>query len=328
MNQHVDWYPLTFRPVYKDYIWGGDRIIRHFHRAEPPGIYAESWEVSTRPEGMSIVSHGPLAGQSLADLIAAHGSAILGTRIPNDRFPLLVKLIDSRQRLSVQVHPDDVSAATYGGEAKTEAWHVLAADPDAKVYAGLKPGVDRAAFEAVARDARVESLLGTTPVAPGDTIFIPGGCVHALDAGLLILEVQQNSNTTYRLYDWGRLGHDGRPRETHVAQALRVIRWKDEDSPKTEPKPLPAEPPNRRALLVESPYFRLEQLALAGPHLEAGDGGSFQVFFVAAGAPRFAWPEGTECFPAGTSVFVPAALREIRIEPGADGTTLLRITVP
>ena len=322
------WYPLTFRPVYKDYIWGGTRIITKFGRRMPPGIYAESWEVSTRPEGMSVVADGPLAGTTLQSLVDTHGAALMGTRVGSGPFPLLVKLIDSRERLSVQVHPDDAAAARHGGEAKTEMWHVLDAAPGAQVFAGFRPGTGKREMETAIRNARFEDVLATVPVSPGDTVFVPGGRVHALDAGLLILEVQQNSNTTYRLYDWGRVGHDGRPRETHVAQALRVIDWNDTGSPKAMPSVLPCPAPNHRELLVESPYFRIERLGLRSEFVEADDPGGFRVLFVAAGTLRMDWPQGSSRTAAGTSVLIPAGLRGLRLTPDTGAVSLIRASIP
>lgn len=319
--------PLRFKPVYKDYIWGGDRIIHKYRRAAPPGIYAESWEVSTRPEGMSVVAAGPQAGRTLAELAAAWGPALLGTRAPAGTFPLLIKLIDSRERLSVQVHPDDTDAARYGGEAKTEMWYVLEAAPDAQVYAGLRQGVTRKAFEQAIRETRLETALQTVQVRTGDAIFMPGGRVHALDAGCLILEVQQNSNTTYRIYDWGRVGHDGRPRETHLAEALRVIRWNDAGDSKAVPKPLPEAAPNIRLEVVSCPFFRMEQLDLRAPWKAASDPGTFQIFFTAAGALRLEWAGGVESVPDGTSVMLPAAL-EATLVPSGAGARVLRVTLP
>jgi mannose-6-phosphate isomerase len=324
----IPWYPLTFRPVYKDYIWGGDRILTKFGRRMPPGIYAESWEVSTRPEGMSVVADGALGGATLQSLVETHGAALLGTRVGPGPFPLLVKLIDSRERLSVQVHPNAAAAARNGGEAKTEMWHVLDAVPGAQVFAGLKAGTGKRDMDAAIRHSRFEDVLATVPVAAGDTVFIPGGRVHALDAGLLILEVQQNSNTTYRLYDWGRVGHDGRPRETHVAQALRVIDWDDAGSPKVVPSPLPCPAPNALELLVASPYFRIERLALHGRFDEADDPGGFRVLFVASGALRLDWPGGTSRAAAGTSILIPAALRGVHLAPEAGAALLIRASVP
>ena len=206
MTMTTPLYPLRFKPVYKDYIWGGDKIIRLYNRQEPHGIYAESWEVSDRADGMSVVSVGPLAGKSLRDVVQTYPFDLFGAKVQAQVFPLLVKLIDSRDRLSVQVHPDVEMAKKYGGEAKTEMWYVLDAEPGAGVFAGLKSGVDAKALSEAMQTDRFEEILTRIPVTKGDAIFIPGGLVHSIDAGCLLLEVQQNSNTTYRIYDWNRRG--------------------------------------------------------------------------------------------------------------------------
>ncbi len=319
--------PVRFRPVYQSYIWGGDRIVHKYGRNLPPGIYAESWEVSDRPEGMSVVEYGPLAGRTLKDLIMSDPLALLGRSVPEGRFPLLLKLIDARERLSVQVHPDDATAARWGGEPKTEAWYVLEASPGATLYAGLRPGTDRAAVEEAIRTGQIEGLLNVVPVRTGDTLFIPAGRVHALGAGILLLEVQQNSNTTYRLYDWGRVGHDGRPRETHVAQALRAIRWQDSGSPICTPVPLQGPNGWSGSRLVECPYFQMERWKLSSPAQEPlEDVRSARVLFVECGAILLTGEFGSLEASAGMSVLCPAALRDLQIQPQPTAT-LVRIIV-
>jgi len=321
-------YPLLFHPVYKDYLWGGDRIIHKYGRNEPPGIYAESWEVTERDDGMSVVANGALAGSTLRELIGTYGNDLLGTKAPPDRFPLLIKLIDSRQSLSVQVHPDDESAARYGGEAKTEMWYVLDADPSARVYAGLKPGVGEHEFTRAIQDKSFANILRAVPVRSGDVIFIPGGRVHAIDKGCLLLEVQQNSNTTYRIYDWDRVGADGRPRPLHVKEALRVIHWDDAGDPKPDPESLPCEPPNTRASLLRTEYFVFERLGLRAPWGVSPNLESFQVLFVAEGSMSLHWDEGELSLVAGQTVMIPASLPGCELVPGDAGADLLMIRLP
>ena len=318
-------YPLRFHPVYRDYIWGGTRIISAYHRAAPPGIYAESWEISTRPDGRSIAANGVWAGRPLTEIIEAWGPRLLGRRAPSDRpdVPLLIKLIDSRERLSVQVHPDNAAAARYGGEAKTEMWYILDTAPGARVFAGLRPGADRRAFEEALRRGDLESVLESVPVAPGDVIYVPGGRVHAIDAGCLLLEVQQNSDTTYRIYDWGRVGHDGRPRQTHLAEALRILRWRDTDPVKYTPVPLPAAPPNFREDVLVCPFFRMERWRLRTPATLLPDAESFVAVFVARGVVIAAWDGGRETWNAGVTALIPSALPRIELAPGSGGATLL-----
>jgi len=327
MKQKI--YPLRFKPVYKDYLWGGDWIIRKYNRGEAPGIYAESWEVTDRPEGMSVVTNGPLAGKTLHELIELFGEKLLGTNVSTPGFPLLIKLIDSKQCLSVQVHPSDETAVEFGGEAKTEMWYALDAQPGAQVYAGLNPSVTPTQFKQAIEDHSFGDVLKTAPMKKGDAIFIPGGRVHAIDAGCLLLEVQQNSNTTYRIYDWGRVGVDGQPRDLHIEKAMEVIMWDDQNEAK-----LPAVEMkdggggNRFGVVCRSPYFVLSRMVLSKMLKIPETPETFQFFFVAEGAVRLKWGENMEEFTAGTGFLVPAAMRDSVVNPVGDAAELLRITVP
>ena len=321
-------YPLRFRPVYKDYIWGGDRIVKTFQRAEPPGIYAESWEVSDHPDGMSRVVNGPLAGKNLHELVEKLGADLLGARSRTAVFPLLIKLIDARERLSVQVHPNDETAKKYGGEAKTEMWYILDAQPDARVFAGLRPGVTKKAFEQAVKTCALEEVLVSVPVARGDAIFMPGGRVHAVDAGCLILEVQQNSNTTYRVYDWGRVGADGKPRQLHLKQALRVMTWNDPASARIKPRKIGSEGRNEFWEVLTSPYFRMDRCVLAEPLNINSDGRSFTVVFVASGRASVESQGVLEMAAPGMTYLIPAGLKDCAIVPQSGKCELLKITVP
>ena len=321
-------YPLQFKPVYKDYLWGGQEIIQKFHRPMPPGVYAESWEVSDRTDGMGVVSNGALAGTTFRALVQRFGAQLMGTKATTPGFPLLIKLIDAREKLSVQVHPDDESARKFGGEAKTEMWYVLDAKPGSALYCGLKPGVTRANLEQAIQSRQVETLLNRIPVQAGDAVYVPGGRVHAIDAGCLIFEVQQNSNTTYRVYDWGRVGLDGKARPLHVTEALRVINWNDAGSAKVQPVQLVAQGGTLVERLVSSPYFRVERYRLADPCTCRGDGGSFRIFFVMSGRVQISLAGHEEILTPGTTCLVPAAVAECPLDPVDGPVTLLRITLP
>jgi mannose-6-phosphate isomerase len=320
-------YPLKFEHVYKDYLWGGDRIIRRFARMAPPGVYAESWEVSAHPDGMSVVAGGPLAGQTLAGLVDTYGRQLVGSRTRTSYFPLLIKLIDAKQQLSVQVHPNDATAAAHGGEAKTEMWYVLDADPDAYVYAGLQAGTTAETLKTAVADDTVEDLMVTIPVTAGDAIFIPGGRVHAIGTGCLLLEVQQTSNTTYRLYDWARKGPDGKTRELHVDQALQVIDFDDIAEPKVCSGAPPAAGAGYREV-YQSPYFRMEHASLDRPIEGATNGSTFEVLFCASGRATLESDAGQEAMPAGTSILIPAAPCSYRLVPEHKTAEVLRVTVP
>ena len=252
-------YPLTFKPVYKDYPWGNTRLPALLGREAPEGIYAESWEVSTHPDGESVVANGPLAGRKLSEILEERASCILGSAVTGNDFPLLIKLIDAAKPLSVQVHPNNGNAASVQGEPKTEMWYFLNDEP-AQIYCGLNPGTTREDFVAAIESGSFREILRAVPAQKGGAAFVPGGRVHAIDAGCLILEIQQNSNTTYRVYDWGRMGIDGKPRELHVEKALAVIDFADEADPACKPEPTG---PGVRNICT-SPFFVLDELTVSG----------------------------------------------------------------
>jgi len=324
-------YPLIFTPVYKDYIWGGDRIISRYHRQAPPGIYAESWEISDRQEDMSIVANGPLAGKSLHELIGDYGKALLGTLSREDRFPLLMKLLDARDRLSVQVHPDAASAQAVGGEPKTEIWYVLDAEPGAMVYAGVRPGVNAEQFRRAIQNNTLTDLLTAIPVFPRDVIYIPGGRVHSIGAGCLMLEVQQNSDTTFRVFDWNRTGYDGQPRKLHIDQALRVIHWNDTD-PARKPAPACLLTKTPKAGLVcerfVSPYFRMDQIAVSGTFACSTESKSCHILFVENGAIKVRGNHAIVSAETGMTLLIPAALGAYDVMSQREGAAVIQISLP
>jgi mannose-6-phosphate isomerase len=222
-------YPLTFHPILKERVWGGRNLGRLYQKLLPPDVpIGESWEISDRPEGVSVIANGPLAGQSLRWLMEHHRRDLLGDAADcAGRFPLLVKLLDAQDTLSLQVHPPASTAAQLGGEPKTEMWYIAEAQPGAGLYAGLKHGVTRADFDGALQTGTVADCVHRLPVQAGDAFFLPSGRLHALGAGLVVFEIQQNSDTTYRVFDWNRVGLDGKPRELHVAPSLASIDFSD-----------------------------------------------------------------------------------------------------
>ncbi len=252
-------YPLTFRPILKERVWGGRNLERLYAKPLPPGApIGESWEISDRPGDVSVIANGPLAGRDLRWLMQEHGPEVLGkARSLKGRFPLLIKILDARDTLSLQVHPPAAKAAQLEGEPKTELWYITAAEAGAELFAGLKRGVTRAEFERRLQEGTVAECFHRVPVQAGDTMFLPSGRVHALGGGLVIFEIQQNSDTTYRVFDWNRAGLDGKPRELHVAPSLASIDFEDFEpglvsgAPVTEPG-CPVRP------LVNDPLFDVE----------------------------------------------------------------------
>ena len=260
---------LRFKPIYQERVWGGRALESALGRSLPSGPpIGESWEIVDRPEAQSIVVGGPFNGQSLRSLLAQHGADVMGPRWPAGKpFPLLVKWLDCRERLSLQVHPPAAVAAELRGEPKTENWYIASSAPEAHLIVGLTRGATRAQFERAIGDNTVEACVHHFPVAAGDSILVRSGQVHAIGAGILILEIQQNSDTTYRVYDWGRVGLDGLPRQLHVAQSLRSIDWTD-----FEPTPMRATPTS--GMIADCPEFAIRRVVLgAGErlHLPAGE---------------------------------------------------------
>ena len=224
--------PLVFRPLPKERIWGGRKLEELWGKDLPAGVpVGESWEISDRPEGQSVVAEGPFAGASLRDLMERHGEELMGRPVaPGERFPWLVKILDCRQDLSLQVHPPAEKALALDGEPKTEMWYFAEADPGAQIYVGLRSGVTREEFVRRLEDGSVAECFHRHPVRAGDAMFLPSGRAHALGAGNLVFEIQQNSDTTYRVFDWNRIGLDGKPRALHREPALESIDFSDTHS--------------------------------------------------------------------------------------------------
>jgi mannose-6-phosphate isomerase len=222
-------YPLTFHPVFKERVWGGRNLERLYQKNLPPNAaIGESWEITDRPEGVSVIANGPLAGKDLRWLMERHAIELLGsTQSRAGRLPLLIKILDAEEKLSLQVHPPATVADRLGGEPKTEMWFIASAKPGAELYVGLRRGVTRAEFERRIKDGTVAECFHRLSVRSGDAMFLPSGRVHGIGAGNVIFEIQQNSDTTYRVFDWHRVGLDGKPREQHVEQSLQCIDFDD-----------------------------------------------------------------------------------------------------
>ena len=248
---------LRFEPIFQARIWGGRRLESVFGRRLPETQpIGESWEIVDRPEAQSVVREGTWAGQTLRHVIATHSAQVMGPRWnAGHAFPILVKWLDCRERLSLQVHPPAAVAAALRGEPKTENWFVAATHPGSSLLVGLRPGVDRARFERALAQGTVESCVRRIPVSPGDSLLVESGTVHAIDAGCLILEIQQNSDTTYRVFDWGRVDADGKARTLHVTQSLAAILWSAEERELVLAAPTTAE-------IADAREFRIRRVVL------------------------------------------------------------------
>ena len=221
----VSLYPLKMSPVFKQYIWGGEKLKKMYGKNTPVGTVAESWEVSCHPEGLSTIANGVFAGMTLNDAAARLGFDMFGTATNiDDGFPLMLKLLDAKDNLSVQVHPGDeyAFANENGSKGKTELWYILDCDEGARIVYGFKPGIEKEKFAAAITDGTSEDILNYIDVLPGDVFFIPSGTVHAIGAGMVVAEIQQSSNSTYRVFDYNRVGADDKRRELHIKKALDV----------------------------------------------------------------------------------------------------------
>ncbi|TAL05291.1 MAG: mannose-6-phosphate isomerase [Verrucomicrobia bacterium] len=321
-------YPLIFQPIFKERVWGGRELARLYGKNLPANApIGESWEISDRPGDASVIANGPLAGKSLRWLMQTHRAELLGDAKPlGEHFPLLIKLLDAREKLSLQVHPPAHKAKELGGDPKTEMWFIADAVPGAELYVGLKRGVTRADFERKIQDGSVADCFHRVPVKAGDTMFLPSGRVHAIGAGLVIFEIQQNSDTTYRVFDWNRIGLDGQPRELHVPQSLASIDFNDFEPPLAAGKI--TEYPNftvRR--LVEHELFAVELVELKSPAVLSSSKPQMQIISLVGGKARVSSPDGDEAIEltAGQFCLVPAALQKTDVSASA-GCRFLRVT--
>lgn len=313
-------YPLRFRPLFRQYIWGGRRLGETLNKPIGPGdSYAESWEVVDRGEDQSIVVGGPLAGKTLGELVRTRRADLLGRGTGHAEFPLLLKYLDCNRDLSIQVHPDDAFAAQLDppDRGKTEAWYIIDAQPGSRLWAGLKPEVDRPALEAAIREDRIEDCLHEIEPQSGDCVFIPAGTVHALGAGMLVAEIQQSSDTTFRLYDWGRVDSSGKPRPLHIEQALQVIDFAR--GPVELQKPQGNEE-GALQRLVGCDKFVLSRVAGAADVPIGGDG-LFHILAVVCGKAALTsgdWE--AEHLELGETLLVPASCGAGRLQlpPGAE----------
>ena len=304
-------YPLKLQPVLHVKVWGGRRLASQLGKRLPTGQpYGESWEL----HDSSRVANGAHRGKTLAELTRQFGADLIGTgNDPAKGMPLLAKFIDAGAWLSIQVHPDDAQAKALEGEprGKTEAWVVLHAEPGARLVIGLQPGTSKAQLTNAIQANQMETLLVYAAVRPGDTLYIPANTVHALGPGIMVYEIQQSSDTTYRLYDWGRPGLDGQPRELHIDQAVRVANLES----------LPQVSRPQGDLLVDSAYFRTWRHRLADSALELATDGRFQALSCIEGSLRVAAGEHEAiALSAGETGLIPACIA--RYEISGCGTLL------
>jgi mannose-6-phosphate isomerase len=309
--------PITFKPLYMERVWGGRELERVYSRTlpDPSRPFGESWEVVDRENEQSIVDSGPLAGTSLRDLWTGRREEIFGSGYErHPRFPILIKVLDARDDLSIQVHPPVHLAAQLGGEPKTEMWFIADCEPGAKLYVGLKRGVTRGDFENAIASGTVADCVHAISPQPGESIFIASGRLHAIGAGFLIHEIQQNSDTTYRVFDWNRLGLDGKPRELHVSESMASIDFNDFE---------PAMDTPQGDNLATCDYFKTDRKSLtAGQEVTNPVPGKFSILSVVEG--RLESTAG-QCYEKGSFLLLP---RDCAALKALEKSTVLQVTLP
>lgn len=322
-------YPIKFIPDYKDRVWGGSKLQTVLNKEIPNDHTGESWEVACHNHGQSIVENGDFKGLTLYELLSAHGEQIIGKPFgPEDKFPLLIKFIDAKSKLSVQVHPDDAYAKIYenGELGKSEAWYILQADPGSKLIAGLKDGVTKEQFTECIENNTLEEVLHEVEVTQGDVLNIPAGLIHAIGDGILLAEVQQNSDTTYRVYDWGRVGLDGNPRELHVKQSLEVIDFEQKHSKDLVTPEVEAKEHYTLKTFVKSPYFVLQELVVKGD-LDVTQNHDFDILMCVEGVGSVTAGEFSVPVAKGDSLLMPASVEAYRIKPETENLIFVKTFV-
>lgn len=303
-------YPMKLEAPLKDYLWGGTRLKDEYGKKTNLDKVAESWELACHKDGKSKIVNGEAAGLFLEDWLAGQDKSVLGTNAASfPYFPLLIKLIDAKGDLSVQVHPDNDYAMRVEGEyGKTEMWYIVDCEPGTSLLYGFKEKISKEEFERRIADNTLLEVCNRVPVKKGDVFFIDSGTLHAIGKGILICEIQQNSNTTYRIYDYGRVGKDGKPRELHVKKAIDVTKLEPPTKPTTALAKIDIIPGLDMKLLAECEYFTAYHATLKGEaSLKAGSE-SFQTFTVLSGSLKLTSGDTVLDFYKGESVFIPAGL--------------------
>ncbi|MBR0304524.1 MAG: class I mannose-6-phosphate isomerase [Bacteroidales bacterium] len=318
-------YPLKFEPILKDKIWGGTRLKTMLYKEiSPANCCGESWEVSGLVGDESMITNGFLAENNLNELLEIYMTELVGEKNYEKYglgFPLLIKFIDAQDNLSVQVHPDDeLAQRKYGQSGKTEMWHVIASEPGSGLYVGFNKTVSKAQFEEAIANGTVEEVLQFYPVQPGDTFMIPAGTVHAIGKGVLLAEIQQPSDITFRVFDWNRLDDEGNSRELHVQEALEAIDFDHQtDNFKVEYQPQL----NKTVRLVRSQYFNTSLLEFDQPlNKSFVEIDSFVIYMCLDGQILLAYGDERERLETGEVVLIPAEMEEVQLLPARKSKVL------
>lgn len=307
--------PFKLEPAYKDYIWGGNKLKTDYNKKTELPIVAESWELSARPDASSVIADGELAGMPFSEFYRRYPQLCGTDAAGSPVFPVLIKLIDAKESLSVQVHPDDRYAIAKEHDlGKTEMWVVLDCEEGASLYYGFERPVDKATYQNALQNGTLTELLRAVPVKRGDVFYIPAGTIHAIGAGIVLAEIQENSNSTYRVYDYGRVGADGKPRPLHVGKALDVTRLTnapDSVPGEEEPQTTPCGTVRR---LASCPYFTVDGVELDGRFTFEADGSSFVSVLCTDGEGVLSANEKELMAKKGDSLFVPSDIPQFGLD--------------
>jgi len=320
-------YPIRFTPIYKNYIWGGERIVKKYRRKAPSGRYAESWEICDCGDHSSTVENGDYKGLSLASLLFEWQDKLIGVGKEFKKFPLLIKLLDSKQNLSIQVHPGELTANKLRAVPKNEAWYVLDSNRS-HVYVGFKHEVNEAIFKEAVIEKRLPEILRKINIKEGDVVNIPGGKVHAACEGSLLFEVQQNADTTYRIYDWDRVDDENNLRELHLLQAMQVINFQDDVNPVVRSKVLFSDENYTYLHLLKTSFFVMEKIIIKTKWFFDSDQSSFQIYFCLKGKGTIIADGVAEKIVCGQTYLVPALAKETKIVNETETCEILKVTLP
>lgn len=317
-------YPLKFEPILKDKVWGGNILKSHYNKK--PGTLpniGESWEVSAVEDNLSVVNNGFLSGNNIEELIEVYMGDIVGDSLYEkfgNEFPLLIKFLEARQDLSIQVHPgNELAKKRHQAYGKTEMWYILENKKGAKIYTGFKDGVTREVYEEAIRDGKVSEILNVEIIEPGDALFTPAGIVHAIGAGIVLIEIQQTSDITYRISDWGRKDSIGKPRELHTDLALEAIDFKATRKNIIRKKP----ELNITKNLVSCEFFNTNIISFNTPiDKDYCFIDSFVIYICTEGEFSILWDGSSEKVTKGETVLLPALIKEVVLKPFGNASML------
>jgi len=317
-------YPLKFEPVLKEKVWGGNNLVTRYHKKGDPSLkYGESWEISAVEDNLSVASNGFLAGNNIEELIEVYMGDLTGDAVFDrfgNEFPILIKFIEAREDLSIQVHPGDTMARErHKAYGKTEMWYVLESEEGSRIYTGFKNGITREAYLDALSAGDIAGLMNVETPEKGDVFFTPAGRIHAIGAGNMLVEIQQTSDITYRIYDWNRKGYDGKPRELHTELAVDAIDFNASGSAKIIPEPVL----NKTETMVNCEFFNANVINF-NERIEKDYNlfDSFVIYICTGGEFMIRWNNDSEPVKKGETVLLPAMIKDVILEPLMESTIL------